>query len=115
MSAVTCPGDCCEAISLPPEAVRRLEERPESVEDGVQVSAMLVPLPPAEAREIVERNGGRFNAELRWFTCTNWDPATRLCKVYEARPGMCSAYPYGRGCDFGCGCQGTPRGRARDA
>lgn len=28
-----------------------------------------------------------------YFTCKNWDPATRLCGIYETRPEMCRAYP----------------------
>lgn len=109
MSAVTCPGRCCEAISLSAASVSRLELRPRDVEDGAQVRAMLVPLPAGEARAIVERNGGKFRGDLHWFACLNWSPKTRLCGIYGQRPAMCRDYPYGRSCDFGCPCEGTPR------
>lgn len=38
-------------------------------------------------------------AEHEWhYTCRHLDPASGLCSIYDRRPEMCRAYPYGRLC-----------------
>jgi Fe-S-cluster containining protein len=83
-------------------------------DEGRQIAEMVIPLTPLEAQERYERFGGddpaKFPAaeDAHYFTCRHWDEGTRLCLNYENRPPMCSNYPYGRECDHGCSCKGTP-------
>ena len=37
------------------------------------------------------------------YTCKNFNTESRNCMIYDSRPWMCSAYPYGGECKFeGC-------------
>lgn len=59
------------------------------LKDADMVADMLVPLRDGDA--------------VLHFTCRHWDPASRLCTVYDRRPRMCRDYPHARMCDHGCG------------
>lgn len=42
-------------------------------------------------RMLIPRGGGGF-------ACRHFDTKTRNCTIYERRPWMCKAYPYGKPC-----------------
>ena len=84
-----CTGECCKAFSLPWSHERmaefwRNEKRPvtEDYSEVAMILAMVVPHP----------DGKRY-------TCRLFDG--KNCTAYEARPEMCSSYPYGRRCEHG--------------
>lgn len=84
----TCPGHCCETIYQPFDP-DRLVEMADTLMDGQQVAEMLVPT-------------GEISGSSHHYKCKNWDPDTRLCKIYDDRPTMCRDYPYGNPCPH-CG------------
>lgn len=100
-----CIGKCCIVFDLtsgtPYEKLQSAENHQRSV-----IAAMLKPLSLEEARERTERFAMGEPAEgVQHYSCRHWDEDTRLCKIYEARPLMCSEYPYrGEPCVHeGCG------------
>lgn len=104
-----CTGHCCERIVIGGTGARGLtyilknvrfyswahrpyhkgkwkaREIAQGLRDNVRMLRMLIPL-----------GGGRF-------ACRHFDTKTRNCVIYEKRPWMCAAYPYGRPCTLkGC-------------
>lgn len=102
--AVTCPGHCCAAFSLP-FTPTELALRFTRLVDGTMVAAMAIPLTHEQAVERNRANGGQTDIApaANWYTCRYWDEETKLCRNYEGRPAMCSEYPYGKKCEHGCG------------
>ena len=119
---VTCPCTCCAAFHLPytltqlrrgvhPEKPNTVLHQPE------QIATMVIPLTPKQANErLLEFDGAEPGERpFRWrdrghhFTCRHWDEETRLCTIYPDRPNMCRDFPYGKGCQYGCGCEGQPQ------
>lgn len=101
---MSCTGDCC--VAFPIGRSRADLWIDQNIEDGLDILAMLVPLTIQEARERRERFGlpAPTDETREYFRCVHWDDGTRLCTNYDARPSMCRWYPYGRECEFGCGC-----------
>lgn len=103
-----CNGSCCAAFYLPFDHAEIDDPaRMWNVQDGEKITAMVLPIGLDEAAERTEAFGGTWPAltdedreERRnhYYTCRNWDHATRRCVQYEARPIMCSTYPYGGTC-----------------
>jgi Fe-S-cluster containining protein len=100
-----CNGACCVAFPISC-TLEELRER-DTIEDQVDLLAMLVPLTHEEAAD----RRARFGVELpvrdedpAYFRCVHWDETTRLCGNYENRPGMCRWYPYEQRCEHGCDC-----------
>ena len=86
-----CTGRCCERLFYPrtPEELKRdYDERHGYDEDIVEIYHMLV---------LLEEDplGG-------WYTCSNYDTETKLCKIYKDRPKMCRDFPYDSPCPH-CG------------
>jgi Fe-S-cluster containining protein len=105
-----CSGVCCSAFRIPRslDELRALGEN--GNEEAGQIADMVIPLTPDEARARNIEFGGEPNfadedAGLH-YACRNWDEETRLCTIYDERPEMCRAFPYGEPCAFGCSCVG---------
>lgn len=120
-----CRGVCCAAFpytSTPEQLRERWADREPKNErefdirrDDLMISEMLVQLTPDEIRERGEKFDlwGRFESlpvdlpegTSNWgvfYTCKNWNEATRLCEAYEERPKMCAEYPYTKKCEHAC-------------
>ena len=88
-----------------------VHERADVYRDGRFISDMVIPLTRRQAvarwRKFVstETPLPRLPKDRATFTCRHWDENTRLCTVYEERPLMCRAYPYGGACSAGCSYQ----------
>jgi Fe-S-cluster containining protein len=87
LSEVTCPGDCCNGTGIDAEGLEKLTRPGNDTAENLILLDMLV-----LTYWTVE--GGIK------FACKRWDRETRLCTRYDERPLMCSAYPYGRGCEY---------------
>lgn len=93
-----CTGHCCRAFCLSPLYAMRLNS---GDEEARQVSEMIRPLLPGswlggQERVMTEEEQGHY------YTCTHLTPSGD-CGIYESRPAMCSAYPYGKRCGYpGC-------------
>ena len=98
-----CTGNCCRQFSLPwthtelaswlrnealPDGMRSLDD-----ETGGEVSMIVAMTRPAP------------NGDEHAYTCILFDGSG--CTAYEARPEMCSAYPYGKRCEHGKRCSWT--------
>jgi Fe-S-cluster containining protein len=90
-----CSGHCCEKFVLRwnPEELAKVgkdfsEGHTTFGEDQKMdmVAEMVVPIEP----EIKDGKPTGFY----FYTCKNFDTATRNCTVYESRPPMCSRYPH---------------------
>lgn len=87
-----CTGRCCRGFPLP-YSPTALANQATTIEDGVQIAAMVIP-----RGEYPERPGF-------WrYDCKNLLPSGD-CVVYETRPRMCSDYPYGLPCSWGEECE----------
>lgn len=110
-----CSGKCCAVFNYPtsPDELRKRGQG-----DDVFLADMLIGLTADEAEE----RALRFDVTppdgyttRQWaevypsYTCRHWDEETKLCGVYEERPVMCAAYPYGRKCQHDCNCDETGR------
>lgn len=115
-----CTGKCC-AMFVYSCSKEELLAHPDEHRDGQQIGDMLQPLTLVEALERAERFDfdtstwtalakdtleGRLQAQPpALYTCKHWDEDTRLCGIYEDRPAMCRAFPYGKPCEHGCACK----------
>lgn len=102
-----CMARCCEAFHMNHEHLGWLESEPENVRDGHFIRDMLIELTPKRAQGL-HRTWPGFqdwtpDEGERYFTCRHWDPATRLCTVYEERPQMCRDAGETSCCKHGCG------------
>lgn len=111
---MSCNGDCCVAFRVPFDLIdlARGDVGVKDSEEAIALADMLIPLTveEANARQAEHVRGtltGFTDAdEGRLYACRHWDAETRLCGIYEDRPPSCSAFPYGRGCRYGCSCEG---------
>lgn len=106
---MACLGDCCVAFPLSRTLDDLRDPARDFGDDAPKLLAMLVPLTHHEAVERRARFGvdkPALSEDRAYYRCIHWDETTRLCGNYEDRPGMCSRYPYGNGCDHGCNCRG---------
>lgn len=89
-----CSGHCCERFWLPYD-YQTFKEKAETIQDGVQIADMLIPLDDqSHPSECVDRADLETGAYYRCRHLTeNGD-----CGIYETRPRMCSGYPYARLC-----------------
>lgn len=84
-------GDCCERIwSVPPAVVEAMLARPPSlamtrVEQSNYATALFVTEHWTATQVSV--------SSARW-SCDAFDPDTRLCTAHEARPPVCSGFPW---------------------
>lgn len=106
-----CDGACCVAFYLNGYSMAEFEQKATEVEDGEYILDMLIPLTADEARERAEEFGTKVTGEGPFFTCRHFNDLSRRCMAYEARPRMCSRYPYARdgGCEHGCSCVGSKK------
>lgn len=115
-----CVGHCCQKFTIPyePEQLRAAELQVEAwraagadqsrwpeftrglavPEDIETIGAMVVYLG--------QEDGSPY------YTCKHFDEATSNCAIYETRPRMCSAFPYGRRCPYDA-CEWTEARRVR--
>ncbi len=101
-----CTGACCAVF--PVGGLTHAEATPTlfgRIDGGATIAAMLRPVELDEAAERIERYG--LNLAFReyphaLFACNRWDEQTQRCMAYEARPTMCSQYPYDGACHH-CG------------
>jgi hypothetical protein len=87
-----CTGHCCLAFFLPVAHEQHAEYDwsrvgPVGKGEGETIASMVVPLP--------EINSNRYTCQHVRQQADHFD-----CSIYEHRPEMCSAYPYGRTCEF---------------
>lgn len=116
---MSCNGDCCVAFRVPFDlvALARGDVGAKDIEEAATMAGMLIPLTVDEAnarqREHVRGELTGFTAadEGHLYACRHWNPETRRCGAYEDRPPMCSTFPYGRPCRYGC----DERGEVPDA
>lgn len=69
-----------------------------------EVIAMNVPMKnyPAHFKPITEDEAFRLNPHLKeiglkdkhYYSCSELDPETKLCRIYEKRPAFCRKYPH---------------------
>jgi len=111
-----CDGRCCAVFPLAAKGYKQLQAHPETFVGGPFMLDMIVVLTPDEATARKARFGLVVPEGHTWesnvHTCRHWDEATGLCGVYDQRPLMCRAYPYGRACVF-CGWNGEPHEASR--
>lgn len=43
---------------------------------------------------------GKTDDGGHYYSCKHFDPRKRACTIYEIRPRMCHAYPYGKKCKY---------------
>lgn len=101
-SCHTC-GKCCEAIhiSISPEEIAKGAEnqREWSSSDFVFIADNWTPITREEADSInphfaeMEKRGADYG-HMHFYTCKNHDKETKLCKIYDKRPHVCSGYPW---------------------
>jgi Fe-S-cluster containining protein len=99
-----CTGRCCDPVRISPGQYSAIVVTPEDFPDGPQIVAMLTPLGDATGA----------------FRCSNFEPGSRRCRIYELRPQVCALYPNGGPCPHcGGGGPGTadapPRAREPQA
>lgn len=82
-----CTGHCCKDFPLPVSKEQLLAE-PARWRDGAQIGEMIIFL-----RESTYTSGTK---QYR-YTCKHLT-AQGDCAIYNNRPWMCSAYPYGEAC-----------------
>ena len=86
----TCGGYCCERFHFrnndSPADLKAQAARSRDPETK-QIAEMVIYL-DYSTRDI---EGGEGHP-THWYTCKNFDPVTRLCKIYETRPSMCRNY-----------------------
>jgi Fe-S-cluster containining protein len=101
-----CSGACCAAFPLS-SPLADLVSGLRIVEDGEQIAAMcrVIEIGEAEARLAAAGSGCTVDPERQYHACKHWDPATKLCGIYEQRPDMCRRFPYGGTCQH-CGWSG---------
>ena len=105
----SCAGACCAVFPL--TGIDRLRADPSKVADGEYILDMVIPLTLEEAKaRMVGLGYGELARDMTGpegtlFTCRHWSEESRLCTAYEARPGMCRDFPYGRACAAGCSYQ----------
>lgn len=105
----TCSGACC-AVFYIPHTMGDLQRKAAKgeLQDGAYIADMAIPLTVEEARARAAKFGGNPRILKRnaghHFTCRHWDEKTKLCTAYDARPKMCSEYPYGEVCGLADGC-----------
>lgn len=90
---MSCPGTCCESITLSVPLERILEAATAlfgyrstwtvSVQDDERIIDLL---------EIDPERPGHY-------TCTAFDAQRGLCTAYDQRPDLCRRYPYGLPCE----------------
>ncbi len=112
-----CTGDCCREFELPVTradlaalAFWRLvlpanwtRELFETGADYAKTATMIRPvrlIAPGELRP--DGTVNETTAAIQIWTCVHFDGAN--CTAYEARPRMCSEYPYGKPCGYGEAC-----------
>lgn len=94
-----CTGRCCDPVSMSSEQYGAMVADPGNFLDGPQIVAMLTPRDDTTTA----------------FACSNFEPSTQRCRIYDERPQVCVFYPNGRPCPH-CGGVGTaPADRALDA
>lgn len=88
-----CTGHCCKGFFIPLDALTAPGR--EWTEDDRKIADLVILLEPRGAE-------GQWVCTCRYFDGIN-------CLNYEDRPYMCSAYPYGKHCNFaGCTLQPNP-------
>lgn len=135
-SARTCAGHCCHAVYLPFNSKSELRRaamaaRQNKVhgkpwegwqrDDGSvdmrlvldieRMAVLFYQLPVGTPH--FDAGGLPSTAEVRAWGCVAWDRSTGLCREYELRPDVCSAYPYGNPCGATAGCDYRQEGRAK--
>lgn len=109
-----CNGDCCVAFRVPYtlEELASGDVGSQDAEEARCMAAMLRPLTVEEANQraldFIEGVVPTFDQTDagHLYMCSNWNEETRRCNIYEDRPPMCSAFPYGEPCRYGCSCVG---------
>lgn len=82
-----CSGHCCKDFPLP-FSLEEVKTKRETLRDGNVIADMLIYL-----REQPYLDGDKGYR----YTCKHLQE-NGDCGIYETRPWMCSAYPYGKAC-----------------
>lgn len=97
-------GKCCQAIIIPVPQDQILNSKAVGGDYGFALNNWK-PITEEEAYAINPHlktwdvhNRGTYNRDgVSFWTCTQYDHETKLCKAHEKRPSVCSGYPfYGR-------------------
>jgi Fe-S-cluster containining protein len=101
----TCNGQCCVAFPLS-GPLWRVKSMHRDADGFFKISKEEA---AARHREVGVFRGSPDDAYSGqdYHTCSHLDPETRLCRIYERRPDICSGYPYGTGCAY-CDYELTP-------
>ena len=98
-----CTGHCCYGFTLPNDILIEIYHTEDSerevkyYKDEDYIKDMIIPLYWVEDT----KNDPTYYEGSCRFTCKHFDGES--CTAYEARPRMCSEYPYGSACKFkGC-------------
>ncbi|MDQ7818704.1 MAG: YkgJ family cysteine cluster protein [Melioribacteraceae bacterium] len=110
-----CTGHCCkdftlayspeelkkefdETLSKNRKILKQIKDREKRYDETISYMKSDIYLVPQMVIHLasieVNCNGELHPLTLHHYTCTNHDPVTGNCKIYEARPRMCSNFPY---------------------
>jgi Fe-S-cluster containining protein len=90
-----CTGQCCQRIVVLGLTYQDIREKAFANPEWKEIQQLRKML------HTIERvDDERYHGDI--FACKNWDPETRLCKIYETRPNMCRIFPYDMKCRY-CG------------
>lgn len=81
---IRCTGECCNGFTL-------LKDNEPETSDGLPEN-----MDPRAAELFVFLD--KSDEGLSRYTCKAWDPETKLCTVYDTRPGMCERFPHDMTC-----------------
>lgn len=89
-------GDCCEAIpfQLTKKEMREMDVSPGHVNEE-NISFILKHWRRISRKKFVQKHPEAIHTTSKvFYTCTKWDPETRLCTARDERPPVCSDYPW---------------------
>lgn len=86
-------GDCCDPVHLDPTVADNIDHWREYAEDfwnGGQ------PAPGSDMAFVLAHLTELKRTDTGWghYRCDWFDPASRSCTAHDARPAMCSDYPW---------------------
>lgn len=97
-NCLNCPGYCCsyDRIAVTDKDIERLAKHFGMPVDAARESfTYRFKTKDVDERILRHRKDHIFKSMCRFF-----DQDERRCTVYEARPGVCRKYPYGKTCGY---------------
>ena len=92
-----CTGECCRAFPLP--------WNHDKLGDWLRGEALPPSIDHAEIHMVLAMTKPEPAIADNWYSCKLFDGHS--CTAYDARPTMCSDFPYGRRCEHGKLCSWT--------